>query len=566
MAYSIRTRYYLQHNNGLSDSNDYIKQLYIKNKNWDPPPATNTIEDSITSFEKLLKSEHSKLTMKHRKTTLSNLTSLQAKTLKELKDNNSIIIKPTDKNLGPAILNREDYIKQILQEHLLSNDYRQLTQIEANSKMETLKNTLKSTINNNLHLLSKAEITYFKRSLLIQHRLPVFYGLPKVHKTPMSLRPVVSCINSLLSVFSTWLDFKMKALLPLIQSYTKNSTAVIQDLKSLHLPENVLIFTADAKSMYTNIDTTTGVNTFKEFLVENADKLPKDFPTSLFLHILEIVMRNNIFSFGETYWLQLTGTAMGTPAACNYATITFGHYENSTLLPAFKDNIIYYRRYIDDIITIWQPPTHDNATIWADFVRQLNGWGTLQWTIEKPSSSTTFLDLQISIINQRIHFSTFQKPLNLYLYLPPLSAHPTSCLKGLLKGELYRYWTQNDPIHFKLLVTKFIERLHARGHSLTNLTPLLTQAAASLVNNKTQEVSAKDSDHDTLFIHWVHHPKGLSGNDIRRCYKQTLEPHLNYNRMIVAISRPKNLKDALTRATLTLPNGSTVQQFITDKI
>jgi hypothetical protein len=51
MAYSIRTRYYLQNNNGLSDSNDYIKQLYIKNKNWDPPPATNTIEDSITSFE-----------------------------------------------------------------------------------------------------------------------------------------------------------------------------------------------------------------------------------------------------------------------------------------------------------------------------------------------------------------------------------------------------------------------------------------------------------------------------------------------------------------------------------
>jgi hypothetical protein len=159
--------------------------------------------------------------MKHSRTPLSNLTSLQAKTLKELKDNNSIIIKPTDKNLGPAILNREDYIKQILQEHLLSNDYRQLTQIEANSKMETLKNTLKSTINNNLHLLSKAEIAYFKRSLLIQHRLPVFYGLPKVHKTPMSLRPVVSCINSLLTVFSTWLDFKMKALLPLVQSYKK---------------------------------------------------------------------------------------------------------------------------------------------------------------------------------------------------------------------------------------------------------------------------------------------------------------------------------------------------------
>jgi hypothetical protein len=278
--------------------------------------------------------------MKHSRTKLSNLTPLQAKTLKELKENDSIIIKPTDKNLGPALMNREDYIKQILQEHLVSDDYLQLTQTEANYKMETLKNTLKTTIDSSLHLLSKAEVTYFKRSLQIQHHLPVFYGLPKVYKTPISLRPVVSCINSLLSVFSTWLDYKMKTLLPLIQSYTKNSTDVIQDLKNLHLPKDALIFTADAKSMYTNIDTTTGVNTFKEFLTTNSDKLQKEFPTLLFLRILEIVMRNNIFSFGETYWLQLTGTAMGTPAACNYATITFGHYENSTLLPTCKENII----------------------------------------------------------------------------------------------------------------------------------------------------------------------------------------------------------------------------------
>jgi hypothetical protein len=340
MAYSIRTRYYLQENNGFSDNNNYIKQLYIKNKNWDPPPTTNIIEESITSFEKLLKYTHSKLSMKRSRTKLSNLTPLQAKTLKELKENDSIIIKPTDKNLGPALMNREDYIKQILQEHLVSDDYLQLTQTEANYKMETLKNTLKTTIDSSLHLLSKAEVTYFKRSLQIQHCLPVFYGLPKVHKTPISLRPVVSCINSLLSVFSTWLDYKMKTLLPLIQSYTKNSTDVIQDLKNLHLPKDALIFTADAKSMYTNIDTTTGVNTFKEFLTTNSDKLQKEFPTLLFLRILEIVMRNNIFSFGETYWLQLTGTAMGTPAACNYATITFGHYENSTLLPTFKENII----------------------------------------------------------------------------------------------------------------------------------------------------------------------------------------------------------------------------------
>jgi hypothetical protein len=135
----------------------------------------------------------------------------------------------------------------------------------------------------------------------------------------------------------------MKDLLPLTCSYLKDSYTLIQELKSLHLPETAKLFTADAKSMYTNIDTTTGLTTMKNFLDINQENFPTDFPSKLFLQILEIVMRNNIFSFADTYWLQLSRTAMGTPAACAYATLTYGHYKNTTLLPAFQDNILYYR-------------------------------------------------------------------------------------------------------------------------------------------------------------------------------------------------------------------------------
>jgi hypothetical protein len=59
-------------------------------------------------------------------------------------------------------------------------------------------------------------------------------------------------------------------------------------------------------------------------------------------------MQNNIFSFADTYWLQLSGTAMGTPVACAYATVTFGHYKNTTILPEFAPQLLYYKLYIDD--------------------------------------------------------------------------------------------------------------------------------------------------------------------------------------------------------------------------
>ncbi len=263
------------------------------------------------------------------------------------------------------------YSKQILQEHLLTKDYRQLTKDSACNEKEKIKCYLKSMISANRNLLPKAELIYFQRSFQLQHRLPIFYGLPKVHKNPISLRPVVSNTNSFLAIFSVWLDHKMKDLLPLVRYHIKNSTTLISQLKQLPLPAGVKIFTADAVSMYTNIDTTLGMDAIRQFLITNENDLPTNFPVQLFLSILETVMRNNIFSFGETYWIQEAGTAMGTPVACAYATITFGHYENTIILPEFQENLLYYRRYIDDVFGIWIPPRYNPTRTWETLKHNL---------------------------------------------------------------------------------------------------------------------------------------------------------------------------------------------------
>jgi hypothetical protein len=561
MAYSLRTKFFLNEHNTRSES-DYIKQIYVRNPTWNPPPAPARIEDNITKFEKLLKTTHHNLLQKHSKTNLSNLTTIQSKALKSLRQNRQLIIKPTDKNLGPALMELDSYIIQVLQEHLLTKDYTQLSQLEAKNRLENLKLNLKQLITSNCHLLTKAELTYFDRSLKAHFRIPIFYGLPKVHKTPMSLRPVVSTHSSLLAVFSVWLDYKMKELIHLTKSYLKDSYSLIKELKELNLPDSALLFTADAKSMYTNIDSISGISAIRELIDTNSNLIPMDFPNELFLQILQIVMDNNIFSFADSYWLQLSGTAMGTPAACSYATLSFGQYENTVLLPTFKDNLIFYRRYIDDVFGIWLPSTTSNETVWSNFKQTLNNWGKLQWALEEPSKKTNFLDLNIEIKNSMLLFSTFQKPLNLHLYIPPLSAHPQSCLKGLITGELRRYWIQNSPADFQELVTKFIERLHDRGHIIDNLLPLFLQAAATLENFTSKPQNPNQQTQNNLYIHWTHHPKGIQRSDIRQLYMQTLEPHDIHDNMIVAMSRPKNLRDILTKTALKLPDGESIQNYI----
>jgi hypothetical protein len=106
------------------------------------------IEDKLTEFEKALKDAHLKQTFKTTKRNLSNLTIPQQTTLKLLKNDKTLTIKPSDKNLGPAIMDTSTYVSMALTEHLLTPDYLQISQLEAKHRMENLTQTIKKTSKN----------------------------------------------------------------------------------------------------------------------------------------------------------------------------------------------------------------------------------------------------------------------------------------------------------------------------------------------------------------------------------------------------------------------------------
>jgi hypothetical protein len=310
--------------------------------------------------------------------------------------------------------------------------------------------------------------------------------------------------------------------------------------------------------MYTNIDTTVGIQSFRDFFASHKTLMPVNFPVNLFLRILELVMSNNIFSFGNTTLLQLSGTAMGTPAACSYATITYGQYKNTMILTEFDAQLLYYQRYIDDIFGIWAPPETEKETIWKEFKKRIKQWGTLEWIIQEPSKKTVFLDLNIELRDTKIHSSLFQKA----LYIPSTSAHPPSCLKGLISGEMRRYWLQNDPANFETILQKFIIRLTERGHQLQCLLPLFQQAAR-LINNQRIHIEGGDN-RTTLYIHQRYHPSGLQRKDIREIYDRTLKPFLNFDAMTAAVSRSRNLREILTKTPLKKSSSLDIQRLIED--
>jgi hypothetical protein len=90
------------------------------------------------------------------------------------------------------------------------------------------------------------------------------------------------------------------------------------------------------------------------------------------------------------------------------------------------------------------------------------------------------LDLEVSITrSNKLHFATYQKPMNLYLYIPPNSAHPDKILRSIVFGRLRAYRLQNSTttnfIKMSLLLAR---RLRDRGFSPQTLTPLFREAGA----------------------------------------------------------------------------------------
>ncbi len=83
----------------------------------------------------------------------------------------------------------------------------------------------------------------------------------------------------------------------------------------------------------------------------------------------------------------------------------------------------------------------------------------------------------------------------------------------------------------------------------------MEQAAISLDRSSKFQKTNDTNSGNILYIHRTYHPIGPQRHDIRNLYQKILEPHLNFDKMTVAISRPPNLRDILTKAKVTPPPG-----------
>ena len=57
----------------------------------------------------------------------------------------------------------------------------------------------------------------------------------------------------------------------------------------------------------------------------------KFFPSIIIKNLFLMILKSNAFRFGNEFYSQITGTAMGTPMATNYANLFMGNFEQNSL-------------------------------------------------------------------------------------------------------------------------------------------------------------------------------------------------------------------------------------------
>ncbi|XP_043928715.1 short transient receptor potential channel 2-like [Protopterus annectens] len=157
---------------------------------------------------------------------------------------------------------------------------------------------------------------------------PQLYGIPKIHKsmTDPPMRPIVSGAGWVTEPISIYLHGQLQPFLIECDSILQDTIDFLQKLKVWYSVGKVdlavkryYLVTLDIVSLFTVIPIDAGIDLLREFLASCPN--PDFGKIENICSLMDVILKNNVFLFDDSLYLQLTGVAMGTSVANTYANL-----------------------------------------------------------------------------------------------------------------------------------------------------------------------------------------------------------------------------------------------------
>ena len=453
------------------DTRSRLDKLCYINSDYQPELATPTIEKFCHELSITLQAVHTAAAAqpKHKNFTRDHMIEL-----KETASRHDLDIRNADKNLGCAVMSTSD-IRAAAVAILNSSDpksYKQLTPAEAAElTQEFCDRTSLLLARHGASTLSEMIISFISQKFKKPPRYPDWYLIPKLHKAKIDYRPICPSMHSVQHETSVYLSGTLNPIAQRLPTVLNSTIQFVKVIDTTSVPDDTVMVTADVTALYPSIPTKHGMKVV-EAVLRDPDVSPlHNQPTllGLVLALLRLVLTFNVFKYNGEYWLQLIGTAMGTPAACAYANIFMYGIEISLVSEWIQSRDLHlYLRLIDDVFALLRTA---KATLFVDALNKLCPGIAFTSVISK--TRVTMLDVEVYRGARWLQpdgrhlydYMVYQKPHNLYQYICFDSAHPLSVKRALITGELLRYATNSStPDTYFETVKQFYFRLRARGY------------------------------------------------------------------------------------------------------
>lgn len=471
-------------------------------------------------------------------------------------------IQPADKGLGLTIMTNEKYLElanPTIKQYMLIDKSSAILHI--NHLYESNKNYITSLLYNNGpricghdYIRKRNAINYIIESLFPVYdkdkkHIPVIYFMPKLHKNPISMRPIVAAHSWLLNPIA-------KIATVYYRHYTKDSAIIInsstelinrlQNLSSDIINNNHILASADITNLYGEIplnefkdifNSTTPHTYFKPWI---NDHFPLHTLHKIINHCTEITLNNCFIEFNNKIYKQNKGIPMGSPFGPTLANL-FLHFKFDHILQSLK-GIKFICRYLDDIFFIVEKEHMNNITILSNKIHH-----AMQLNFEI-GNSINFLDLTITLDGNKINTKPFVKPSNKLLYLPANSFHSYNTKKGFIITELKRLIRCSSTYHaYHIAATNFAKALITRGYTKNIILHALLQ-----VNYKDRQTYLNPSTKTKInnIIHVAHLNKHTINNDYQSFINKIMKnapKNSNYfgKRILTALKKAPTIRSLI---------------------
>ena len=259
----------------------------------------------------------------------------QLSPLKQYLVENNLVITGTDKNLGMAVSQREWY--NVKCEALLSDtdNYTVLDTHEVAhlltkqcTRMEYLAD-IATTLRDSMP--GGAQLPGFFRSRITKagesHHIPAFHGIPKIHKTPTGMRPIIPCHSAIQNPAAKFVSKILKPIISDTETILQSSRQFCKDLSNLHIHRDrkTWLVTGDVVAFYPNIPITSALEytsiIAKAWYKRYRDTREDDPLWNVFDHALFVGNEDLILRFNGKHYRQNKGLAMGVADSPDIANL-----------------------------------------------------------------------------------------------------------------------------------------------------------------------------------------------------------------------------------------------------